>query len=176
MASLPMNLQPGEHLIMRVHRHFIFLLTKLVGVVVFGVIPVLILLALAAAAGPIAGILAVLWGVITLIAGYFIWYRFQYDEWIITNQRLIDSVKKNWFHQRMVSTDLINIEDMSVSKDGILQMLFNYGDLRCETAGHEAHFVLNGIPNPAGVLDTVDTARDAARRELGAVGAALQHP
>lgn len=174
MASLPVNLQEGEHVIMRVHRHFIFLLANLVSVIVLGVIPTIILLAVAAAAGPILVILAVLWGIVTLIAGYFVWYRYQYDEWIITNQRLIDSVKKHWFHQHLISTDLINIEDMSVSKEGIMQTLFNYGDLRCETAGHEANFVLKGIPNPSGVLDTVDAARDEARQQLGQASKVLQ--
>ena len=174
MASLPIELQEGEQVILRVHRHIFFLLTKLVGVILFGVIPVIILLVLAPTSGQILTILAIVWGIITLIAGYFIWYRYQYDEWIVTNQRLVDSVRKHWFNQSLVSTDLINIEDMSVTKNGLLQTIFNYGDLRCETAGHQAHFVLTGIHNPSGVLDIVDNARDKARRELGYVGKVLQ--
>lgn len=76
-------------------------------------------------------------------------------------------MKPDWLHQHLVSTDLINIEDMSVSKSGFLQTILNYGDLRCETAGHEAHFILKGIPNPSSMLDIVDAARDQARRKLG---------
>ena len=167
MTALPVDLQKDEHVIMRVHRHTIFLLTKLIGIILLGVIPVVILLVLASTIAPPLIILAAIWGSITLIVAYFIWYRYQHDEWIITNQRLIDSLKKNWFHQSLVSTDLVNVEDMSVLKNGILQTIFNYGNLRCETAGHQSRFTLEGIPNPSAVLDTADEARDKARQSLG---------
>jgi hypothetical protein len=174
MESLPVELQEGEQVIMRVHRHVFFLLSQLVGVILFGVIPVIVLLVLAPTSGQLLTILAVIWGIVTLIAAYFIWYRYQHDEWIVTNQRLIDSVRKHWFHHDLKSTDLINIEDMSVSKNGFFQTVFNYGDLRCQTAGHLTHFTLRGIPNPSGVLDVVDNARDEARQRLGYVGRVLQ--
>ncbi len=43
------------------------------------------------------------------------------------------------------------------------QRFFNYGDLRCQTAGEVPNFILAGIPQPAEVLGVVDAARDAAR-------------
>ena len=93
MTSLPIELQADEQVIMRVHRHIIFLFVKLLGVALFGVIPVIILLVLASTVEPELVILAALWGIITLLIGYFLWYRYQHDEWIIINQRLIDSIE-----------------------------------------------------------------------------------
>jgi hypothetical protein len=43
--------------------------------------------------------------------------------------------------------------------------MFNFGDLRCQTAGTEPNFILAGIPDPTGLLATVDAARDASRQQ-----------
>jgi uncharacterized membrane protein YdbT with pleckstrin-like domain len=174
MAALPVDLLADEHLIKRLHRHGVFLLTKLLGAVIFGAVPAVILLFLSVAGGLILLMVAVIWALAALVAAYFIWYRYEHDEWIITDQRLIDSEKQDWFDQQLVSTDLIQIEDMSVKKHGLLQTLFDYGDLRCETAGEHARFILHGIPDPSGVLDVVDTARDDARRKLANIPGVLQ--
>ena len=174
MTPLPVKLQSDEHLIMRVRRHTVFLQTKLLSVAIVGAIPVVILLVLSFRMGVALLIPAAIWAVAAIIVGYFVWYRYENDEWIITNQRLIDSLKRSWFDQHLVSTDLIQIEDMSVSKSGFLQTMFDYGDLRCETAGHTANFVLHGIPDPASVLDIVDTARDQARQKLANVSTLME--
>jgi len=172
--SLPITLQQDEEVLTRIHKHTIFLITRFLGVVIFGVVPVVVLLVLAPSAGETLIIVAAVWGLFTLIAAYIAWYGYQHNEWIVTNQRLIDSRKRHWFHHHMVSTDLINVENMSISKSGIAQTLFNYGDLRCETAGHDANFLLHGIQDPANVLDQVDRARDTARKRFGNMLSAQQ--
>jgi hypothetical protein len=55
-------------------------------------------------------------------------------------------------------------------KEGLFATAFNYGDVRCQTAGEVPNFILAGIPNPTSVLAVVDAARDAARRELSRPG------
>jgi hypothetical protein len=49
----------------------------------------------------------------------------------------------------------------------VFQTLFNFGHVRCQTAGTLENFVISGVPNPQRVLQVVDTARDAARRPGG---------
>jgi hypothetical protein len=167
MSDLPVEMQQGERVIMRVRRHVIYLFARSLGLIVFGVIPIPIILLLPASNRQLLLILAAIWSLITFVIGYFIWYRYHYDEWVITNYRLIDSTRSDWFHQHVVSADLINIEDMTISKSGFWQTIGNFGDLRCETAGEESHFILHGIPNPTSVLDVVDAARAEARQKLG---------
>ena len=179
--GLPIELQNGEQVVIRVRRHIVFLLTKLGREIIFGIVPIIVALVVAAGAGSTVRLLLIgfsaIWGLVWFSAGYFTWYRYTHDEWIITNQRLIDALKKNWFHQSVSSADLISIEDMSVSKSGVLQTMFNYGDLRCQTAGEQSNFVLAGIPDPTNVLDKVDEARDAARNQLyGGLGGQGQIP
>ncbi len=116
--------------------------------------------------GRIVLVIAVLWFAYWAVRAYFIWYRYHNDLWVVTDQRVVDSIKRHWFHHRMASADLVDVEDMSVFREGLLPTIFNFGDVRCQTAGQVANFVLAGIPKPAEVLGLVDAARDTARRDL----------
>jgi hypothetical protein len=100
------------------------------------------------------------------VRAYFIWYRYQNDIWVITNQRVVDSTRFHWFKRRLASADLVDVEDMNVVREGVLPTLFNFGDVRCQTAGEVPNFVVAGIPEPDKVLTAVDAARDVARRAL----------
>ena len=171
--ALPVALQSDERLLVRKRRHMLFFTWQMGKVLLSGLIPIIVLLiavdqitGLDGRNGAVTGIVAAVWGGFWLIVAYFTWYRYNRDEWVVTNQRLIDSIKRHWFHHQISSADLIQIEDMSVSRSGLLQTMFNFGDLRCQTAGATQNFVLRGIPDPAGVLGIIDAARDAARREL----------
>lgn len=171
--ALPVELQADENLILRKRRHILFLTWQMGKVLLTGVLPIVVLLiavdqitGLDGNNGTITGAVAAVWGGFWLIVAYFTWYRYNRDEWVVTDQRLIDSIKRHWFHHQISSADLIQIEDMSVNRSGLLQTMFNFGDLRCQTAGTKQNFVLAGIPDPAGVLGVVDAARDSARREL----------
>ena len=169
--KLPVELQKEEKVMEMVQRHIVYLLKNLAGVFLTGVVPFIVLVVISSTAdGVVRTIIvlaAIIWGIGALIVLYFTWYRYQNDIWVITNQRLIDSTKRHPFHHQVSSADLVNVEDMTIIKDGVLPTMFNYGDLRCQTAGAQGTFVLYGIPNPSKMLEVVDGGRDAARRELG---------
>ena len=174
--ALPVDLQRDEKIIRVVRRHPIFFVSRLFLVGLGGLVPVIFLLILAFSTKDGARIIslgvAALWALGWLVVTYFTWYRYQNDIWIISNQRIVDSLKINPFNHRLSSTDLINVEDMSVTKNGILPTMFNFGDLRCQTAGTQDNFILSGISNPSSILAMVDRARDDARRELASQGGA----
>ena len=168
--ALPMQLQQNEEVIAIYRRHIVFLLQQIVGRILIIIIPLVALALLSPTLDNMAQIaLSVVTIGIALIAfinTYFVWYRYQNDQWVVTNQRIVDSVRRNWFNHELSSTDLINVEDMSISRSGVFQTMFNYGDVRCQTAGQNDNFVLVGIPDPKKVLDVIDELRDAARRDL----------
>lgn len=173
--KLPVELQAGESVVARYRRHPVFMISKLIGVAALGLVPFALLLWLAGSVfgfGEIGGLIvlgiAVAWLAFWAFRAYMIWYRFEHDEWVVTNQRLIDAFSANWFNRSVSSTDLINVQDMSIRKSGVLASVFNFGDLECETAGSNQKFVLSGIPKPADALALMDARRDAARVELHA--------
>jgi len=169
--NLPVDLQKNEKVILIAHRHIVFLMLQLAGTILVGLVPPVILLVIAGMNdGTLRAVLlglAIIWGLFGIVTTYFAWYRYQNDIWIITDQRIIDSTKFNWFHHKISSADLVNVEDMTVTRSGVLPTMFNYGDLHCQTAGMQDNFILKGIPEPSKVLDIVDGGRDAARQKLG---------
>jgi hypothetical protein len=171
--GLPVVLQDGEQVVLLVRRHWMFLYPHLIGTIVVALVPVGAVAGLLNAFGPIdpvmqqiAILVSVVWVVCWGVAAYLTWYQYQHDIWILTNQRLIDSKRLHWFHHDLSSADLVNLQDISINKIGVLHTVFNYGDVRCETAGSTSIFTLSEIPDPSSVLSTIDAARDSARRDM----------
>src|SRR6185437_2155650 len=172
--KLPFNLQDGESVILFTRRHWLYLWPKIGAYVLSGILPAGVLVWLATATsglgstfGKVALIAAIVWLLFWAVRSYFTWYAFEHDVWVVTNQRIIDGVRPNWFHNRLSSADLVDVEDIAVSKSGILQTMFDFGELRCQTAAERPNFILGGIPWPEAVLGIVDKARHAARQQFG---------
>lgn len=171
--KLPFELQRGEIVLLTTHRHPMFIYPKLVGMALLAIIPIALFtwlfgwaFGLDGKKGLIVALIDVAWAIFWLVRGYFTWYRYEHDIWVVTNQRIIDSIKNNWFHHHMASADLINVQDMSVERSGVLGTSFNFGNVTCETAGETPRFTLHGIPAPSRILELIDSSRDEARREL----------
>jgi hypothetical protein len=169
-VSLPFPLQDGERVLALRRKHWIFLWPKIGVYIAIGIVPVLVarwLLAQAGILDDISGpiwILTALWLVFWGIRAVLTWYRYQNDIWTITNQRLIDSRRKHPFDLTVSTADLINVQDMSVARNGILATVLDFGDIICQTASAELHdFKLSGIPNPRETQILVDRERDRER-------------
>jgi len=52
---------------------------------------------------------------------------------------------------------------MSVIRSGLLNTMFDFGDIECQTAGAVRKFALRGIPRPREVQAMVDRLRDQSR-------------
>lgn len=171
--KLPFELQAGEQVLLFTRRHWMSFVPKIVGIVLAGAAaPIAFTWLLRATVGlgattwKVAFAVDALWLAFWAVRGYFFWFRYQNDIWVVTNQRVVDSVKRNWINHTMASADLVDIQDMAVHRNGLLATTFNYGDVRCQTAGEMENFILAGIPQPAKVLELVDASRDSARKEL----------
>jgi hypothetical protein len=112
----------------------------------------------------IAGLYLLYWAVRLFLT----WYSYNHDVWVITNQRIIDSRKTNPFSLKLSSADLVNIQDMTIDRSGILQTTFDFGDVVCQTASAQAEFRLSGIPDPRSVQMMVDRERDRERMRFRA--------
>lgn len=170
--KVPFELQATEHVTTLLRRHWVHLYPRLALLVLAAFVPPLaaswVLRALTDVEGVSQVILvvaSVLWGGYWLVRAYFLWYRYEHDIWVVTNQRLVDSLKRHWFHHHMASVDLVDIEDVAVVREGLLRTVFDFGDVQVQTAAQQANFILSAVPRPSAVLTAIDAARDEARRE-----------
>jgi hypothetical protein len=111
-------------------------------------------------------VVAVLWVVFWLVKVFLTWYHYRNDIWVITNQRLIDSYRPHPFNQKLSTADLVNLQDMTVERAGILQTALNYGTVICQTASVDRDFRITGIPEPREVQALVDRERDRERMRV----------
>lgn len=168
MATI-VELQPGERQVLLCRRHWIALYPQLLLDLLVAGIPVALLMwatSQAESTRPqqIAIAASAVWVAVMAIRAYFHWYRWRHDTWLITNQRLVDSVRRHWFHRAVSSADLVDIQDVAMSRSGVLQTALDFGDLNVQTASEQQRFVLAKIPDPAAVLTILDRTRDEARR------------
>jgi hypothetical protein len=170
--KFPFPLQDNETAMMVCRRHWIFLWPRTIFYTLLALVPLGIaiwLLSLVDAFDEdivrwIVIIVAAIWLLYWVVKIFLEWYRYNNDLWVITNQRLVDSYKANPFNHRLSTADLVNLQDMTVERNGILQTTLNYGDVVCQTAGGERHdFRLSGIPRPQDVQLFVDRERDRER-------------
>ena len=170
--STPFELQDGETILLQCRRHWMYVVPKLVFAALAGLLPSAIVVVLmtrfgdgfSGVVGLVVGLITLAWFAYWAIRAYFTWFRYQNDLWFVTTQRIIDSTKNNWFHHRIASADLDDVQDIAVERSGLFNTMFNFGDVRCQTAAEQPNFILPGIPNPGSVLELIDKNRDIAKR------------
>lgn len=163
------ELQPGEEQVLLCRRHWIALYPQLLLDLLVAAVPIGLLLWATTRTEDtrpqqIAMAASAVWLIVMAFRAYFHWYRWRNDAWLITNQRIVDSVRRHWFHRAVSSADLVDIQDVSMSRSGVLQTTLDFGDLNVQTASELQRFVLAKIPDPAAVLTILDRTRDETRR------------
>jgi hypothetical protein len=168
--ALPFPLQEGERVIQVCRRHWLYLWPRLLLIAIVGLAPPVIVGVLLSRAGAYEGIVEkVFWVAAAAYLLYWavrallVWYRYRHDIWVVTNQRLIDSFRTNPFNLKISTADLVNVQDMTVERSGILRTVFDFGDVICQTAADQQEFRISAIPHPRDVQALVDRERDRER-------------
>lgn len=167
---LPFPLQDGETPVLISRRHWLYLWPSIALRLVFALVPIGALAWALSAIGGLDGtgarvfwFVAAIWALYWLVRIALTWYAYHNDLWVITNQRIVDSFRPNPFNIRLSTADLVNVQDMTVHRSGIMRTIFDYGDIVCQTAASNQDFRLVGIPEPREVQVIVDRERDRER-------------
>ena len=83
------------------------------------------------------------------------WY---FNVYILTNKRIVDIDFQQLLYRKISSTELSNVQDITYTKGGIPQSLFDYGDLHVQTAGTLPQFEFLRVPNPGEVQKEIEKA------------------
>jgi hypothetical protein len=168
--NLPFPLQEGESVLRLCRRHWLYLWPRLILMTLIAIGLTVAVAWLLSEIGAFEGIgrtafwvIAAVWLVYWGGRIFLTWYRYNNDIWVISNQRLIDSLKTNPFNLQVSTADLVNVQDITVHRSGILRTLFDFGDIHCQTAAERQAFVLSGIPTPRDVQSLIDRERDRER-------------
>ena len=83
--------------------------------------------------------------VLTLFVSTYIYWQ---NQWVITTDSITQISQNGLFRRQVSQLSLENLEDVTVEQVGILPHLFNYGNLKVETAGERSKFVFPFCANP----------------------------
>lgn len=84
-------------------------------------------------------------GIGTLFYHFVDWY---FDAWILTNAGIIDVEREGFFDFTSTRIDYHMIEGISYNVKGVVQTLFNYGDITIDKLGAKTSVVLHDAANP----------------------------
>ena len=164
--NLPVPVQPGERVLLLRRRHWIYLWPNIILTLLIAIVPaaaVIFLLDAIGLEGRAATIIVAVYLAFFLLRIALIWYRYHNDYWVVTNQRVIDIKRNHPFDLKVSTADLVNIQDMTIERNGLLKTMLDYGDVVCQTAGTAADFRIGGVADPRAVQALVDRERDRER-------------
>ena len=110
--------------------------------------------------------LSIIFGSITLLLillTYVNYVVYRANRIVITNERAIQWISTTIMSQKKQVINLESIEDISYSRDGILQHLFNYGTVKLSTVGDESTYTFAFSPNPDKKAEFLSDVVEAAR-------------
>lgn len=101
-----------------------------------------------------------------ILTGFFnIFFKWFYNINTLTNQRFLDIDFISIFEIRVESATVKDIEDIKDTQNGILQSIFNMGDLTMLTASGGTEFNLDNVPKAHRIRDFImDVAIQVKRR------------
>lgn len=86
------------------------------------------------------------------LASFIGWY---FNIYIVTNERVVDIDFLYLLYKKFSEAELVKIQDISYTSGGLLETLFNYGNVTIETAGEAPNIIFELIPYPERVVETI---------------------
>ena len=172
--------EPEEAVVFVLHKHDVMLLRRLIlpGFLLFLVLGGYFVVGSTSMLGLVAG--GVLASAPLLLALYRIVDHFN-DNYILTNKRVMHDEHVYLIRQSRVGAPLANVQSVQVFQEGVLAQMFDFGDLRIETAGEPRGRVLfQTVPEPDLVQQMILEQRDRVEaqvraEERAAIHEALRH-
>jgi len=154
-----LNLSAGEYVISAVRRHPIGLILPLgIGTLLIGFALAILFnydlfveaFAMTGALSEISAVaIPILLFVMVIALGMFVsYYVYVNNKFFLTNESVIQEIQTTLFSRQEQTVSLGNIEDASYTQHGILQQIFDYGDIRLSTEGDETTYRFSYVASP----------------------------
>lgn len=89
-----------------------------------------------------------IWVLVGLAAIFYHFIDWYFDAWILTNTGIIDVEREGFFDFTSTRVDYHMIEGISYTVKGVVQTIFNYGDITVDKLGAKTSVVLREAANP----------------------------
>lgn len=96
-------------------------------------------------------IVTVVWELITF--GYIFeqFLNYYFSVYIVTNLRVVEIDFVNLLHKRVSDAQILDIEDVTYTQNGVYRSIFHYGDVIIQTAGAKPEIDFRAVPRPSDI-------------------------
>jgi hypothetical protein len=161
------ELEPGEHIVLQVRKHWFLFLGELLPYAILAIIPfafpkiIAIVPALADLANyldyrvPLARVGLAVWLLVVWTSAWGTFTRYFLNAWILTNQRISTIKQRRFFYREVSSLRLPRVQDVTTNVAGIVESFLGIGTIKVQSAGAEIEFHMRGIPRPEQMRDLI---------------------
>ncbi len=107
-----------------------------------------------------------LWLVIVPLFGFYSWFIWWHDIYILTNQRLIDIDQRKIFHKIVAEIPLENVQEVVYEVKGLRETVFKFGTVKVLTGSGNTVSEVKGITDPLSVQQTILRESTKRKKEL----------
>jgi hypothetical protein len=103
-----------------------------------------------------------------LFAWLFLFQNFMdyyLDVWIVTTKRVLNIEQTGLFARTVSELRLYRVQDVTSTVKGVMETLFDFGDVEIQTAGEKTRFIFEQIPHPNRVSKSILELSEIERRE-----------
>lgn len=111
------------------------------------------------------GLFAVAFALIFLVLATRI---YRGNQLIVSDKNVTQVLQIGLFNRKISELSMVNVEDVTAEQSGIFPTIFNYGNLKIETAGEQNNFIFVYCPNPNAYAKAILDARLQFISEEGA--------
>ncbi|MBI4065806.1 PH domain-containing protein [Candidatus Kaiserbacteria bacterium] len=161
------ELEPGEHVVKQVRKHWFIFLAELLPYAIMAVLPFAVpkLLALVPPmapyvaffdfTAPLARATLGVWLLISWTCAWGTFTRYFLNAWVLTNQRIVTIKQRAFFRREVASLLLPRVQDVTTNVTGVLFSLLGIGNIKVQSAGADIEFTMRGIPHPEQMRDLI---------------------
>lgn len=161
------ELEPGEHVVKEVRKHWFLFLSGLLPFAIIAVMPFALpkLLVLAPPLAPYASLFDYhtplmrtalgVWLLISWTGAWSAFTRYFLNVWVLTNKRIVSIKQRGYFSREVSSLFLTRVQDVTTDVVGVLPSLIGFGTIKVQSASEEVEFIMFGIPRPEQMRDLI---------------------
>lgn len=151
MASYEaLHLDPDEHVLLEVRRHWIVFIGHIISFLFFAVFPVIMYILAhifsvpfidELSQGPLLKVLTIVYLVWLLsfwLSFTIVWTKYYLDVWYVTEKRIIDIDQQRIFHREVSNLRFDKIQDVTVEVKGFLATWLDFGSIKVQTAAEDS--------------------------------------
>ena len=161
MSYEALHLDPDEHVILEVRKHWIVFFGNAIALLFSAFIPFVILTALKVFLPqifkiPLSGnvyalflFFYCLWLLVLWISFFIYWTKYYLDVWYVTEKRIIAIDQRSTFNREISNLRFDKIQDVTIDVDGFIPTILKFGNVRVQTASEdERDFYMSMVKNP----------------------------